>query len=44
MWKQDEAVKPLPAGKDSPAAKAPADVKPAAKVVMDLGTSRRHQG
>jgi len=39
MWKQDEAVKPLTASKDSPAAKVPADVKPAAKVVMDLGKS-----
>ena len=39
MWKQDEAVKPSSAAKDSPAARAPADVKAGANVVMDLGKS-----
>lgn len=39
MWKQDEPVKPLSASKDSSAARVPADVKPGANVVMDLGKS-----
>ena len=39
MWKQDEAVKPAPANKDSPGARAPADARPATNVVMDLGKS-----
>jgi cytoskeletal protein CcmA (bactofilin family) len=39
MWKQDESVKPASASKDSAAARAPADAKPGANVVMDLGKS-----
>ena len=39
MWKQDESVKPLSAPKESSAARAPADVVPETKVVMDLGKS-----
>jgi len=39
MWKQDESVKPSSGGKDSPAARGPADVKPGSNVVMDLGKS-----
>jgi cytoskeletal protein CcmA (bactofilin family) len=39
MWKQDEPAKPLSASKDSPAARVPADVRPASNVVMDLGKS-----
>ena len=39
MWKQDESAKPLGASKDSAAARAPADTKPGANVVMDLGKS-----
>jgi cytoskeletal protein CcmA (bactofilin family) len=39
MWKQDEPDRPLGASKDSSAARVPADVKPAANVVMNLGKS-----
>ena len=40
MWKQEESsAKPVSTTRDSPAARAPADIKPGANVVMDLGKS-----
>jgi cytoskeletal protein CcmA (bactofilin family) len=39
MWKQDESVRPSGVPNESSAARAPADVMPATKVVMDLGKS-----